>query len=206
MKDKCWHVPPRLDCALSATEVQSSQEESQARLRRLTSTPSWTGRYAPSAGDTSGRYRPPPMQGAGRARCGQRAPSVHPPLPALGSACDSCFGSDSPSRRATYSRDGPACFCQRVVLFRHGGHSVIRLLGRSGAHLIGCMRRRATTSGFRFELAQDSRSPGPRWHSGRPSRTSKALSKQVRAQLGRRSDWISSPGEGTNDDEHRRDP
>ena len=32
MRERCCHMPPRVGCALSATEVQSSLEESQSRL------------------------------------------------------------------------------------------------------------------------------------------------------------------------------
>jgi hypothetical protein len=56
MKDICCHKAPRFRCALSATQVQGSRKESKiSSARRQTSTPSSSGRYAPSAGETRER-------------------------------------------------------------------------------------------------------------------------------------------------------
>jgi hypothetical protein len=53
VRDWCCHMPPRLGCARSATEVQSSREEFQSRLRADKRAPSCFRRCASSAGGTS---------------------------------------------------------------------------------------------------------------------------------------------------------
>src|ERR1700683_3821155 len=53
-KGSCWHTPPRLGCALGAAAVQSSPGGILSpSIRWYTSTPSYCGRYAAAARETS---------------------------------------------------------------------------------------------------------------------------------------------------------